>query len=34
MTELLFWLAMGIQQRTLLDFQSRSSIKKSQRLCL
>ncbi|KRZ63901.1 hypothetical protein T10_2011 [Trichinella papuae] len=23
---------MGIQQRTLLDFQSRSSIKKSQRL--
>ncbi|KRY95611.1 hypothetical protein T11_7859 [Trichinella zimbabwensis] len=29
-----WWLAMGIQQRTSLDFESRSSIKKIQRLCL
>ncbi|KRZ64290.1 hypothetical protein T10_2294 [Trichinella papuae] len=27
-------LVMGIQQRTSLDFESRSSIKKIQRLCL
>ncbi|KRZ64227.1 hypothetical protein T10_11218 [Trichinella papuae] len=33
-SEILFWLVMGIQQRTSLDFESRSSIKKIQRLCL
>ncbi|KRY99962.1 hypothetical protein T4B_2279, partial [Trichinella pseudospiralis] len=30
----LYLLVMGIQQRTSLDFESRSSIKKIQRLCL
>ncbi|KRY62707.1 hypothetical protein T11_6318 [Trichinella zimbabwensis] len=29
-----YWLAICIQQRTSLDFQSRSSIKKLQPLCL